>query len=157
MDTFLEFQAAIRDTLLEDPFFQDIPIVTQDKGDIDQMISEALHGAGIATNNASKAGLGILVVTPEGENISERAAVVTLRQSVNLLIVENGPVNRGSTGIQKLPTEVAHRAILKLHNYRTGKGPVALWFSRHSFEVLDGIGQINLEFISERTLQSLPT
>ncbi len=157
MDAFATFQNQVRDVLLADAWFQDIPILTQDKGDIDTMVNEAMHGAGVAANEARKSGLAIVVVTPEGENLNESGPVVQIQHAIRLLIVENGPINRSAAGIQKLPTEVLHRAILTLHNCRTGRGPVALRFTRFSYELLDGIGQFNVEFAVAQTLQLPPT
>jgi hypothetical protein len=156
MDAIATFQHLVADTLLDDPWFQDIPIITQDKGDIDTLVNEALHAGAVVGNEARKAGLAIIVVTPEGENVQDDSMVVMLKQNVRLLIAENGPINRSETGIQKLPTEVLHRAILKLHNYRTGRGPVALRFTRFDYELLDGIGQFTVDFATVQTLQLAP-
>jgi len=85
-----------------DPYFVGVPVLTERKGDISAMIIQAL----------SKLGLCVVVVAPDGDQLTRTGNELSLRVRLVAQISEQYLINNGATGSKK-PALAATTRVMK--------------------------------------------
>lgn len=168
MNPFFQLQADVKARLEAHEFLADIPIVTEELGDVNNRVSVSLVKGGLKANDAGKAGIAILVITPSGSGSGQKTSTRSLSlqtTAVRVVVFVKPLINDGATGLQKAPLDV-HYAILQQmlcwdRGYQAGNVPIALraWDSRETPD-----GQISYfadfevaQFINLQPTNSNPT
>ncbi len=127
MNPYSQLQEDVAARLRASSYLANVPVITEQIGDIDAAVEQALAVGGALGNADSKAGLSITVITPSGTRLPEqRGSILLLDVTVRVTIYENGVVNRGESGIGKPPLEVLFAVQAALHGWRMSPGAVAV-------------------------------
>ncbi len=103
-------QLDIADRLLAEPYFSNVPVLSENLMDIDSQIEIAIAQLGVV----------VVVVTPTASVRKDQDYPGPYFEQINLVIQvsENVILNRGGDGIGKTCLEVAEHALAVLHGYR---------------------------------------
>jgi hypothetical protein len=102
----LTLQQLMADWLANDPYFADVPVITEFSKDIASDINEAL---GVLTGGGTnKAGICIVLVTPLAEaNFADQPGPYFDKVKVVARVIENVPINQSTAGTGKRALDVA--------------------------------------------------
>jgi hypothetical protein len=102
----LTLQQLMADWLANDPYFVDVPIITEFSKDIASDINEAL-GA-LTGGGTNKAGICVVLVTPLAEaNFADQPGPYFDKVKVVARVIENVPINQSTAGTGKRALDVA--------------------------------------------------
>lgn len=123
-------QEAIAVRLRATDGFGDVPVVTEDVGDIGKAIDAALARGASKTGTTGKAGLAVLVLTPRGEGVDSSAGHVLCDTTAEITVFEKVGANRSSLGTQKPALDVVFAAAGALNGWRVYPGMAPGRFER---------------------------
>lgn len=149
----LQEDAATR--LLGDAFFTDIPVVTEDAGDVAKAIQTALVKGAVTSGGISKSGVAVLLLTPRGEGLQGASGHVMCDTTLVATIYERPAANRTALGINKPALDVMWKVVWLLNGWSpvTGQRP-GQFVSFESFE--DGESGVLAYQLQFRFRQSIP-
>ena len=113
MATLHDIQIAMRKHLLADPWFSNIPVITQNEGDIDTLIKQKISRLGIAC-------LIILEEATQEEPAQTGPYFDQVKYAVE--VSEQVTINRGSSGTRKPMLDVCERVARRLHQFQFTPG-----------------------------------
>ncbi len=108
MGVLSTIQSQIKDRLTADPHFSDIPVITEDRGDINTAINTAIGQIGTC----------VIVLTPSAD-VRNANVPGPYFDRVGILVrtFETPTINRASTGTGKKAIDTAEIAVALLHQY----------------------------------------
>jgi hypothetical protein len=116
---FEQLQKDLAEHVTGGAYFADIPVLTEEIGDLDSAIDAALAGGGVKANDSGKAGLAISIITPDGKGTDEAGDdVVVLGLTMRVTVAVNPIVNKSANGVGKNPLEVLWKLISRIHGWR---------------------------------------
>lgn len=110
--------------------FADVPVVTEDCGDIGKSVEAALTRGASTLGDTGKAGLAVLVLTPRGEAAESTSGHVLCDTTAEITVVEKIGANRSSFGTQKPALDVMFAAAAALQGWRPNPGAKPGQFDR---------------------------
>lgn len=121
-----DLQSAVSSRLGGGDYFLDIPIVTEDAGDIETAVQTALARGTVAASELTptKVGVAILIVTPKATAAGTTRAHVLTDTTLRVAIFEQGAVNRSETGINKPALDVLWQVVSRIQGWRVNDGAV---------------------------------
>lgn len=107
-DTILsDVNRDLKNAIQANPWFSNVPVVVQDKGDVNNQIELALN----------KLGIGIVIEQADGRIDFQGPAVVSIPLNTTITISENVLINRSESGSGKRADQVLIRLILLFNPY----------------------------------------
>jgi hypothetical protein len=121
-----DLQDAVKARLAGASYFVDIPIVTEDAGDVETAVTTALARGAVAANplTPTKVGVAILVLTPRASGVETTRTHLLTDTTVRVAVFEQGVVNRSTTGIQKPALDVLWNLVCLIQGSRSNTGAV---------------------------------
>src|SRR6266481_3234078 len=102
----LTLQQLMADWLANDPYFVDVPIITEFSKDIASDINQALGY--LTAGGTAKAGICIVIVTPTADTLSvDTAGPYFDKIRMVARVIENVPINQSTAGTGKRALDVA--------------------------------------------------
>lgn len=102
-------------------YFEGIPMFVEKKGDVRSAVEAAQTSAAVATiAGQPKRGLGMLILTPSGNNAQpDRTEMERVNCDVilTLNVIENIPANTGPNGFGKRAADLVHNSIWFIHKH----------------------------------------
>jgi hypothetical protein len=95
-DPLKDIQEAISKTLTNDPFFANVPVITEAKGDVLNFIEQQV----------AKIGICVVVETMTGKPETLGVGAYTLDLKVGITVFERVVTNQGNTGSKKPASQV---------------------------------------------------
>lgn len=144
-NSFFDLQAEVKARLEAHEFLADIPMITEELGNVNNRIERSLAQGGVKGNDAGKSGIAILIITPsgrgsgafQGPKAGSRSLSVQ-STTIRVTIFVKSLINDGASGLQKAPLDV-HFAIMQQmlcwdRGHQAGNVPIALstWDSRET-------------------------
>lgn len=131
MNPYLDLQAEVAARLAANVLLAPIPIVTEEKGDIEKRIATALAKGGVSAGTTAKIGLAFLVFTPAGRSQNQNARSRNLLAqfvTVRVALFAKPIMNDGPSGHQLAPLEVQFTAQSQILTWNRGPGqpPISL-------------------------------
>lgn len=115
MGLLRQLRQQIADRLAADSYFEDIPVLTEDRGDVENEIARAL---GTLTETGGKIGICAVVLTPFARIRTQELPGPYLDPlQLSVTIEENVLVNQATGGTQKHCSDVAERVATLLHKW----------------------------------------
>ena len=109
-----DLQGQLADTLLADPYFSNIPVLTQALGDIEQQITQNVDQMG---------GIVVVIVVPTADMRWDNMKPVYFSNvKLAVICIENVIINHGANGTGKGALEVALNAAVLLHQSQQPSG-----------------------------------
>ncbi len=121
---YLDLQTEVAARLAEDAVLANIPMITEEKGDIEKRIVAALMKGGIKQSETNaKGGLALLIYTPKGR-AAEAGDRSVLNQSVTVRVAlfVKPLINDGSSGHQLAPLDVHFLVQTQIATWNRGPG-----------------------------------
>jgi hypothetical protein len=126
-------QAAVKTRLTAHDFFSDIPVFTEEKGDLDSAIETAL---GTLTEKGEKIGACVVILTPVAKSKSPAAPGPLLDDFlISINVLENVLVNQGDDGTKKHAIEIVELIIRYLHRWTVPGTNAALRIAANAFTI----------------------
>lgn len=121
-----DLQVAVKTRLQSSTYFGDVPILTEDAGDIETAVQTALtRGALVPSDSSpSKCGVAVLILTPRASGTETTRRHLLTDTIVRVLVFERGVVNRGSSGIGKPALDVLWEVVRMVQGWRPNDGAV---------------------------------
>lgn len=127
MGVFADIQEIMAKRLKEDNFLAPLEIITQDKGNIEKEISQAI----------SRIGVSIVIFMAEGDCDHPNAPGPYMdRVSIVVEIAENVLLNRSDNGSNKAAGDVLEHVLMALHQYQP-KPELAFAVDRQAFRIVN--------------------
>lgn len=117
-------QADVKTRLESDAFFTGVPIITEDKGDLESEVQSALVKGGLPTDGQVKTGLAMLILTPRAAGSESNSKHLVCDTNLRLAVFECGVLNRGETGHGKPALDVLWQAARLLQGWARFEGAV---------------------------------
>lgn len=123
---FSDLQDAVKTRLSGADYFLDIPIVTEDAGDVETAVATALTRGAVAANalTPTKVGVAVLIITPRASGVGTTRQHLLSDTTVRVAVFEQGVVNRSETGIGKPALDVLWQAVSLIQGWRSNAGAV---------------------------------
>lgn len=128
------------------PFMIDLPYLTEDSGDINQMVESALAKGAVKEGTPGKAGVAVLFLVDKLQRHSERPGTKTVNVTFQAWVYENWAINRAATGYKKNPRGIALNLIHFLDGWMNARKSLRLDFQNAEFSQDRGINTIALDF-----------
>jgi hypothetical protein len=119
---FFTLQTAVKDRLKEVGYFFDIPVITEDAGDIETEIMSALARGCVAPGDTPKTGAAIALRTPRTSAREGKSSLIVADTTLRVVVYEQGIINRSPTGIGKPALDIIHAVMRQLHHWRRNPG-----------------------------------
>jgi hypothetical protein len=113
MGMLRQLRQQVVDRLQADSYFEDMPVLVEDKGDLDNEIARAL---GALTETGGKVGCCVVVMSPRADVKNPNVSKPVLDPIVITIHVEEAVlINQSTQGTQKHCSDVAERVAALLH------------------------------------------
>lgn len=113
-----------------------IPMVTEEKGDIEKRIQTSLVKGGIQAGDTAKAGLAFLIFTPSGRGQGNTRTALKQGVIVRVALFCKPLINDGASGHQIAPLEAHWAAQQQMLSWNRGPGQppltLELWDSEEA-------------------------
>jgi hypothetical protein len=107
-------RSQVQDRLQADDYFEDIPILTEERGDVEAEISNAL---GTLTEQGGKLGICVVILTARAEIKDSIPGPYLGNIGLTIHVEESVLINKGASGTQKPCSDVAERVAARLHRW----------------------------------------
>lgn len=120
---YLDLQNEVATQLALDATLANIPMITEEKGDIEKRIQSSLNQGGLTKGANDKAGLALLIFTPKGR-ASEGGDRSVLNQSITVRVAlfVKPIINDGASGHQLAPLDVHFLVQTQMITWNRGPG-----------------------------------
>ncbi len=113
--TLTDAQTELAARIASDPYFVDIPVLTDRKADLATTIQKNL---GTITTKGGKIGLAVIVMQPVASVTSGNLPIPRMMMDLTVRVLENVLINSGANGTGKPAANVARKLVDILHLYR---------------------------------------
>ncbi len=126
-------QAALQARLQSHPWFADLPVLTEAKGDIENEIARAL---GALSGVDGKIGACVVILTPTAKCQNPNAPGPILDPlTVVVAAIESVTVNQGDQGTKKHAAEIAEMILRRLHHFVSSECNAAFTAAPDAFRI----------------------
>jgi hypothetical protein len=108
--------AAIKTHIEDHTWFEDITVITEDKGNIENDIQVAL---GTITEQHAKIGVCIVLLAPRAKCPSPNAPGPCIEPLIVLSVMEDVLINQGATGTGKSALQIVEMLMRRIHHYNS--------------------------------------
>ena len=109
--------AALKTRIESHSWFNDITVLTEDKGNIENDIAVAL---GTITEKQTKIGVCIVILAPAAKNPSPNAPGPCIEPLFVLAVIEDVLMNQGDNGTKKAAMEIVEMLMRCIHRFNSG-------------------------------------
>ena len=109
LDPLKDIQEAIAKALKKEPFFANVPVITEAKGDVLNQIERAI----------AKIGISVVIETLTGKPETMGVGAYSLDLKVGVTVSENVVINQGASGSKKTASQVVAMILCLLNPSRT--------------------------------------
>jgi hypothetical protein len=114
--------AALKARIESHSWFEDLTVITEDKGNIENDIAVAL---GTITEKHAKIGACIVILAPTAKNPSPNAPGPCIEPQFVLAVIEDVLINHGETGTQKAALQIVEMLLRRIHFYNSSDANAA--------------------------------
>ena len=151
---YFDLQNEVAARLAEHATLVNIPMITEEKGDIEKRIQSALNKAGLTKGANDKAGLAILIYTPKGRGTTGGAgasrSIISQYVTVRVALFVKPLINDGLSGHQLAPLGVHYDIQAQVVTWNRGPGqpPIELdiWDSEETNNEISYYNDFNVPF-----------
>lgn len=152
MNPFVALQSAIAARLAADPWLATLPVITEDKGEIESLIDQALSAGGVkAGDDPAKTGLALVVLTPGCSAPAEAGDGRTLDIVVQVEVVELVTTNLSDSGTGKRALDAVWQIYCLLQSWAQHPGAAPGRFVQYASQDQGGTLRYIQQFIFRRT------
>ncbi len=149
---FATLQGQIAARLAADAWLAGLPVITEDKGDIQNLVDQALAGAGAKEGETpGKSGLALTVLTPGSRAAGESGDGNVLDIVVQVEVVEQVMTNTGETGTGQRALDVVFQVYALLQGWAVHPGAAPGRFVQYASSDEGGTLRYILQFTFTRT------
>lgn len=136
---FFDLQNAAAEHLAERASLADVPMLTEEKGDVVNRLNQSLIKGGIKENSAGKAGCAMILHTPTGLGQGGSRSVSKMQIKLRIEIYFKVLINNGANGLQKEPLTVLWDVIQQMLSWNSGPGQMTIELL--NFDTLENTAQ----------------
>ena len=136
---FFTLQNAAADHLAERESLADVPMITEEKGDVVNRLNQSLAKGGLLPHYSGKSGVAMILHTPTGLGQGGTRSISKMQIKLRVEIYVKVLINDGANGMQKEPLDVLWDVIQQMCSWDSGYGqmPVELL----NFDTLENTAQ----------------
>lgn len=136
---FFTLQNAAATRLALHSYLADVPMLTEEKGDVVNRLNQSLIKGGVKANSSGRAGCAMILHTPTGLGQGGSRSVSKMQIKLRIEIYFKVLINSATSGLQKEPLTVLWDVIQQMITWNSGAGqpPIELL----AFDTLENTAQ----------------
>lgn len=136
---FFTLQNAAAEHLAVRASLADVPMITEEKGDVVNRLNQSLVKGGFMANSSGKSGVAIILHTPTGIGQGGSRSVSKMQVKLRIEIYFKVLINNGASGLQKEPLTVLWDVIQQMLSWNIGPGQMPIELL--NFDTLENTAQ----------------